>query len=384
MTFELALEKELTSAIKQCAKCKFCVTSCPMYENWYTQAAPGKMRAMYHSIKFNLKPDEVLRDIIYSCANCKNCEMTCNKLSTAVKFTEIIKMSREFLVEKGIVPKTIQEALDSTYKYGNPWRGGRKERDDWAKGLNVKRFSKGNNPEILYFVGCTASYDTRAQDVARSLALVLEKAGVNFGIIGNEERCCGGPILRLGEKGLFEMLVEENLELFEKYNINRIVTTSPHCYNTFVNDYPKKGLNVQHYTQLLSELIEQGRLNFSKKIDKIATYHDPCFLGRHNNIYDAPRQILEAIPGLHLVEMPRNRENSFCCGGGGGMMWVDEVLSQERTCAKRASEASSVEPDIIATSCPFCLINLEDGVKLIEKEAKIQVRDIAELVKEAI
>jgi Fe-S oxidoreductase len=216
------------------------------------------------------------------------------------------------------------------------------------------------------------------------MTFVLNKVGVDFGILGNEERCCGDPILRLGERGLFEMIAEENLALFEKYDISRIVTTSPHCYNTFIEDYTQKSFELQHYTQLLSELVEQGRLKFSKKVDKVVTYHDPCFLGRYNDIYEEPRKILEAIPGLTFVEMPRNRENSFCCGGGGGMMWMEEILSEERTCLKRAHEAVGIKPDIIATACPFCLINLEDGIKVLNKEDIVQVKDIIELVKDAI
>lgn len=376
------LEKDLIIDILQCLKCKFCVTSCPMYEGWITQAAPGKMQSIYHVIKLGLKPDTEFRDVLYSCTMCGHCESTCSKVSTGVLSTEIIKKGREFLVEKGIVSKTVQDALYNAHKYGNPYGGPVHKRDEWAKGLKVKIFSNGENAEILYFVGCTASYDPRVQEVARSMAFVLNKAGVDFGILGNEEKCCGDPISRLGEKGLFEMIMEENLELFEKYGISRIVTTSPHCYNTFIKDYPKKGLKVQHYTQFVSELVDEGKLNFLKNVDKVVTYHDPCFLGRYNDIYEAPRKILEALAGLSLVEMPRNREESFCCGGGGGMMWADEI-SEERACVKRAREASSIEPDIVATSCPFCLINLEDGLKVLDRH-NIQVRDVVELVKDAI
>jgi Fe-S oxidoreductase len=355
-----------------------------MYEDWITQAATGKIQSIYYAIKFNLKLDEALQDIIYCCTLCANCEVACRKTSSNVAITDIIKMAREFLVEKGIVPKTAKGALVSVQRYGNPWEGPRNKRDGWTQGLRIKNFSNGDKAEILYFVGCTASYDTRAQDIARSMAFVLSKAGVDFGILGNEERCCGSPVLELGEKGLFEMLMEENLQLFERYGIRKIVTTCPHAYNTFIKYYPKNGLEVQHYTQLLSEILDQGKLNFSKKLDKVVTYHDPCFLGRYNDIFEAPRKVLEAIQGLSLVEMPRNKQDSFCCGGGGGMMWIDEVLTKERTCVKRAREAISVEPDVIATACPFCLLNLEDGIKVIDKEDKIQVKDIIELVKDLL
>lgn len=378
------LEKDLIIDILQCSKCKFCATSCPMYEEWLTQAAPGKLQSIYHVIKSGLKPDKAFRDIIYSCAMCAHCESTCSKVSTGVLSTDIIKKARQFLVEKGMVPRTVQEALYNAYKYGNPYGSLVDKRDEWAKGLRVKNYSNGENAEILYFVGCTASYDPRVQKVARSMVSVFNEAGVDFGILGNEEKCCGDPISRLGEKGLSEVLVKENLELFEKYGISRIVTTSPHCYNTFIKDYPKKKLKVQHYTQFLSELVDEGKLNFSKKMDKLVTYHDPCFLGRYNDVYEAPRKILEAVPGLSLVEMPRNREESFCCGGGGGMMWMDEVLSEETMRVKRAREASNVEPDIVATACPFCLLNLGDGLKVIDRHDGIRVKDVAELVKDAL
>jgi len=378
------IEKDLISEILQCSKCKFCTTSCPMYEGWITQAATGKIQSIHYAIKLGLKLDETLRDIIYCCALCANCEVACRKMSSNVAITEIIKMAREFLVERGIVPKTVQEALINVQRYSNPWGRHKNKRDEWTRGLKIKNFSNGDKAEILYFVGCTASYDTRAQEIARSMIFVLNKAGVDFGILGNEENCCGSPVLELGEKGLFEMLMEQNLELFEKYDIGKIVTTCPHAYNTFIKYYPKKEVEVQHHTQLLSEILDQGKLNFSKKLDKVVTYHDPCFLGRYNDIYEAPRKVLEAIPGLSLVEMPRNRQDSFCCGGGGGMMWMDEVLTKERTCVKRAREAASIAPDIIATACPFCLLNLDDGVKVIDKEDRIQVKDIIELMRDAM
>lgn len=300
-----------------------------------------------------------------------------------MEYIENIKRAREFLVEHGVVPKTLQDALIKTYRYGNPWGGVPTNRDEWTEGLNVKNFSKGDEAEILLFVGCTPSYDPRVKEVVRSIAYVLGKAKVDFAILGNEERCCGAPILRMGEKGLYEMLVEENLKLFEKYDVSRIVTASPHSYNAFINDYPRKGLEIQHYTQFVLQLMEQGKIELSEKLNKITTYQDPCFLGRYNGIYEDPRKILESIPGVTLVEMPRNREDSFCCGGGGGMMWMDE-LSEERTCTKRAQEAAGLRPDIIATACPFCLINLEDGIKVIDMEDRIKIRDIMELIKEAI
>jgi len=374
---------ELAADILNCVKCKFCVSSCPMYEGWLSQSAPGKMQSIYYIIKHGLKPDDKIRDILYSCTLCSQCKDICSQKSAGAEYIETIKRARAFLVENGVVPKTLQDALVKTYNYGNPWGGSPDSRDEWTQGLEIKKLSDGEEAEVLYYVGCTSSYDPRAQEIAKAISFVLDKAGVDFAILGNEENCCGAPILRMGERGLFELLVEDNKALFEKYDVNKIVTASPHSYNSLVNDYPLKGIQVLHYSQFLLQLMEEGRIELNNRIEKVVTYHDPCFLGRYNDIYDEPRKILESIPGLTLVEMPRNREDSFCCGGGGGMMWMDE-LSEERTCAKRAREAAGIEPDIIATACPFCLINLEDGVKVIDVEDRIQIKDIVELVRDAM
>lgn len=374
--------------LSKCIECYACVSACPMISTEEDVAHGFASPVIMNKLaKFALDPrDNEDRISIahsegaYSCTTCARCKEVC-PWGIEILSLSIVYL-RQLLVEKGLVPRTAQDSLTKTYKYGNPWMGKRK-RNEWAKRLKVKRYPRGEKAEILFYVGCTASYDTRAQKIARSLVSVFNKAGVDFAILGNEEKCCGSPILRLGEKGLYDMLVDENLKLFEKYGIKRIVTASPHSYNAFLNDYPKKGLEVQHYTQLISALIEQGRINFSRRMDAVVTYHDPCYLGRYNNIYEPPREILKAIPGLTLIEMPRNREDSFCCGGGGGMMWIDE-LSEERACTRRAREAASVEADIIATACPFCLINLEDGVKTIGQDNTIQIRDIIELVKDVI
>lgn len=217
------------------------------------------------------------------------------------------------------------------------------------------------------------------------MVAVLDKARVDFAILGNEERCCGDLPLQIGERGLFEVLAEQNMKNFERHNIRRIVTTSPHCYDTIKKHYPNFGgeFEVQHYTQFVWELIEQGKLNFSRKVEKVVTYHDPCYLGRHNNIYEEPRKILEAIPGLKLVEMERSRENSFCCGGGGGRMWTEET-SVNNICKIHAQDAADTSAKVLATACPFCFIQLEDGVKSLDLEGKLEVIDLLQLVAEAL
>jgi len=244
--------------------------------------------------------------------------------------------------------------------------------------------------ELLYFVCCTAAYDLRVQPVARALARAFQAAGLDFGTLGTEESCCGSGVRRLGEKGLFEMLVEENGEMFRSVGASRLVTTSPHCFNTFKNEYGLDGIEVLHYTQLIAELIEQGRLNLSNEVNKKVTYHDPCFLGKQNHVFDEPRAILKAIPGVELVEMDRNRERSLCCEGGGGRMWAEGTNLEERLAFQRVQEAAETGAEILAVACPFCLLTLEDAVKVqgldeADQDGRtLQVMDIMELVNLAL
>jgi len=291
---------------------------------------------------------------------------------------------RRVLTEGGRVKPTVRDALESTFKFGNPWGRGKAKRADWAQGLNVKNLSEGANAEILYFVGCTPSYDDRVQAVARAMVKVFEKAEVDFGILGNEEICCGSEMRRLGEEGLFEFLVEDSLEIFKQHGVKRMVTTSPHCYNTFKNEYEGLDFEVQHYTQFVADLIERGKLVFSEEVNKVVTYHDPCYLGKQNQIYDEPRVILQSIPGLKFVEFDRSRERSLCCEGGGGRMWVEASSGGERLAETRVKDALALGAEVIATACPFCMLTLEDAVKTTGAEGSIEVLDIVELVAQAI
>ena len=284
------------------------------------------------------------------------------------------------------MPRTVKDVFDSTFKYHNPVLMPPRKRTEWSTGLDIKELSVVGKTDILYFVGCLASYDERNQEIAKSLAEVFREIDVDFATLGNEEWCCGDHILRLGEKGLFEMLAEHNVSLFEECSFDRIVTISPHCYHTFRNDKPYENIKttVQHYTQVIAKAIEDGRLKPKKAISRKVTYHDPCFLGKRSNIYDEPRKILNSIPGLELVEMRRTRENSFCCGGGAGRVWTEEATPENRPSVDRAKEALELGVEVIATACPFCVTTLEDAVKVLDVEDKIAVKDISELVKEAV
>ena len=318
---------------------------------------------------------------LWDCTTCSVCTLRCPR---GLKPHELVIAIRSALAEEGNIPVAAKDALEATLKQGNPYGQLRSKRAEWAADLDVKDFSRGDKAETLYFVCCAASYDPRVQEVARALVSIFNHAGVDFAILGNEESCCGNEIRRLGEEGLFEMLQKQNLELFTRYGVRQIVTTSPHCYNALKNEYEASNVEVRHYSQFLAELIEQGKLNFSREMKRRVTYHDPCFLGKQNLIFDEPRFVLRSIPGITLVDFERSRERSLCCEGGGGRQWVDVSNSQERLSDIRINEALELGVEVLATACPFCLLNLEDAVKTLGVAEKIQIKDIAELVSEAI
>jgi Fe-S oxidoreductase len=277
-----------------------------------------------------------------------------------------------------------KRALESLEKYGNPYGMVPSDRKQWMEGLNIPHFSKES--AVLFYVGCTAPHDPVVAKMAKAIVTLLEKAKVKFGIIA-DEICCGSPSLSMGEVLLFEDLSAKNLEKFSSLGVKHIVTLSPHCYDIFVNRYPKEsmqGIKVQHYTQFLADLIDQKKLVFKKMIEQKVTYQDPCYLGRHNEVYDAPRKVLHNIPGIKLVEFNRVMADSICCGGGGGRMWADFKSETERIANLRVKEALSVGEGVVVTACPWCLINLVDGVKSVHVEAKLAVKDLAEFCVEAL
>jgi Fe-S oxidoreductase len=323
---------------------------------------------------------EPMRGEFWDCTTCKECELSC---PAELKIIDLVLAMRRIFIDEGHIPRTAARALESTYTYGNPGKEVRSARADWAKGLGVKEFSEGARAEMLLYIGCTPSYDLRVLKVAQALALVLHKAEVDFAILGGEEMCCGNEVYRMGEEGLFEFLVESNMKLFQKYGVSKIVTISPHCYNTFKNEYPLH-IGVEHYTQHIAGLLATGKLKPSGEIGKRVTYHDPCYLGRHNGVYEQPRQLLQGIPGLELVEMERNRETSLCCEGGGGRMWLEASTPGPRLAESIVRDAIAMGAEIIATSCPFCLLNIEDAIKATGYEAEIRVYDVIELVAQSL
>ncbi len=358
--------------VKKCIQCGTCSGSCPT--TW--EHTPRKILEF---IRAEIPEEPLKGDSVWMCTNCNTCGVRCPHQIT---MADLVGVLRSFLVEGGKIPKTIQDALMNMFRHGNPWGGLENKRRDWAKDLGVRDISTVKEVDVLYFVGCTPSYDVRGQEVARAMVKVFEKANVDFAILGNKEKCCGDSARRIGETGLFEFLVEENMSFFKKYSFRRIVTTSPHSFDVFSKYYPedlRENIEIMHYTQFLAQLIDEGKIEFKGKIENgVVTYHDPCFLSKHNKVTEEPRKIIECIPGAELIEMKRVKENSFCCGGGGGRIWMEEPV-KERPAYKRAIEAVSVKPNYIAVACPFCLMMLEDSVKVLGKE-EIQVKDISELV----
>lgn len=370
-----------------CTKCSICYSACPaaIDERFL---GPSALTANYRFIadsrdkgcEERLKP---MADNIWLCTQCNSCTLFCPKL---VSCANSIVDDHSLLVEAGNIPRTVKDVLESVYKYHNPMSTHQSKRMEWAEGLNVKTFPNVAKADVLLFTCCSNTYDLRSREIARTMAQILNSLGVNYATLGTEEWCCGDHILRMGEKGLFEELALHNIEMFKKFSAEKIVTLSPHCYNTFKNDkpYADAKLNVQHYTQFLAEAIQQGKIKPAKTVKRRVAYHDPCFLGKRNEIYDAPRQVLQSIRGLELVEMRRTRQSSFCCGGGAGRVWTEEAEPEKRPCVDRVKEALNLGVDTIAVACPFCVTTLEDAVKVLDVENKIAVRDILELLKETI
>jgi len=358
-----------------CIQCGKCTGSCPI-----SVISPHfNIRKLLYEI-LNSEGEDIAqkREMLWDCSTCTTCVVRCPK---EVDPADLIISMRSVLVEDGQVPPKIRDVLKSISIRGNPWNIGQEKRSEWAEGLDIKSIA---DAEILYYVGCTVAFDPRLQKIAKALAQTLAKAGINFGTLGNDEVCCGNEIRRMGDVWSFDALKEMNIEMFKQFPIKQIITTSPHCYNTFKNEYTDLDIEVKHYTQIIPDLIKKKKLSFSKKFEKTVTYHDPCFLGRQNQIFDEPRDILKSIPSLNFVEMDRARERALCCEGGGGRMWIEAFETMERTATIRVKEAMDCGAEILATACPFCLLTLEDAVKSGELEDKIQILDIIEIVSQVI
>jgi Fe-S oxidoreductase len=363
-------------AFKYCYQCGMCDTVCP-----WNRVRAFSMRKLIRQATFGLT--EIENEEIWRCTTCGKCPQRCPR---GVGIIEVGVASRRMATEFGVFPnsvKPIRGVSSSLTGEGNPLNEERAKRANWAEGLSVKTFTEGM--EILYFPCCYLSYDARLKKVAKATASILNKAGVDFGILGSAEVCCGESIRKTGDEDLFKRLARENIKTFIDNGVKKILVSSPHCYHAFKNEYAEFKVNfeVVHISQYLLELINTGRLEISKEYAKKIAYHDPCYLGRHNGLYDPPRESLKKISGVELKEMPDSRVDSLCCGGGGGRIWM-ETPKGERFCDLRLEQAVGVGAEILATACPYCITNFEDSRMNREDSDTIAVKDITEIIQEVI
>ncbi len=334
----------------------------------------------------NLIEDVITEEELWACTTCRNCEDQCPVANEHVE--KIIDMRRYLVMTEGKMPHEATRYFQNIERQSNPWGINRKERIRWREGrddIHVPTVEETDDFEYLFFVGSMGSFDNRSQKIAQSFAKIMNHAGVKFAILGNEERNSGDTARRMGNEFLFQQLCAENIATFQAYNVKKIVTICPHTYNTFKNEYPEFGLEaeVYHHTELIWKLIEEKRIALNKDVQESIAYHDSCYLGRYNNLFDIPRKILNAVPGVNVLEMERSRENAMCCGAGGGMMWMEEKQGK-RVNIERTEQALRLAPTAIGSNCPYCLTMLSDGVKAKEAEKRVQTLDIAEIVERAI
>jgi len=363
-------------AFKRCFQCGLCDTVCP-----WNRVRNFSMRKIVRQATFGMT--EIENEDIWLCTTCGRCPQQCPR---DVKQIASVVALRRVATEYGVFPKSVvpvRTIRGSLVGEGNTLGAERVKRGEWAKGLSVNAFSEGT--DILYFPGCYPSYDPRLKKVAAATAKILNKAGVDFGILGEKENCCGESIRKTGDEELFKRLARENIKTFIDKGVKKILVSSPHCYHTFKNEYPEfmVEFEVMHITQYLFQLIREGRLELSNEYKKRITYHDPCYLGRHNGIYDEPREVLNKVPGLELIEMPDSREDSLCCGGGGGRVWM-ETEKGERFSDLRIEQAMGVGAEVLVTACPYCITMFEDSRLTMDVAEKMEIKDITEIIGETV
>jgi Fe-S oxidoreductase len=385
--------------LEACTNCGRCQDACPAH----LTGKPLSPRRMTQNLKEHLwregpkllatpvekrEPEAVMQttvgeDELWACTACMACEEACPVYIEQIRRN--VDMRRYLVLMETKFHTDVKLAFKNMQTNGNPWGVSRGARAEWAKSLGVKKYAEVENPEILFWVGCAGSYDDRNQKVATSLVKILKATGIRFGFLGTEEGCCGDSARRMGNEYLFQTLAEAAIETLKTYGVKKILTMCPHCFHTMKNEYPQLGgeFEVIHYTQFLTELISSGKLKLTRPISKVITYHDSCYLGRGNQLYDVPRKILQSIPGVKLVEMERNQSRSFCCGAGGGRMWMEEKIGT-RINQKRTDHAAETQAEMIGTACPYCLSMLVDGVKETNRSEKMTVSDLGELVEQSM
>jgi Fe-S oxidoreductase len=363
-------------AFRFCFQCGLCDSVCP-----WNRVRQFSIRKIIREATFGLT--EIDGEDIWRCTTCGRCPARCPR---GVKQIEVGVSLRRVASEYEVFPASMRSARTaraSLISEGNPLQGERAKRAAWAKDLGVKTFDEGM--EVLYFVGCYLSYDPRMKKVAVATAEILKKAGVAFGILGDKENCCGESIRKTGSEKVFRSLAKENIKTFVDNGVKKIIVSSPHCYHTFKNEYPEFMVNfeVVHISQYLAELVREGRLELTNGFDKKFTYHDPCYMGRHNEIYDEPRELLKMATGKDTLEMADSRRDSLCCGGGGGRIWMDTPM-EERFSDLRLKQAKEVGAEVLVTACPYCITNFEESRLNLEYDDVLEIKDITEVVQAAL
>jgi Fe-S oxidoreductase/nitrate reductase gamma subunit len=323
---------------------------------------------------------------IWACTTCGACQETCPVYVEHI--VKIIDLRRNLVMTLSKMPETAQLMLRNMQSRGHPWAGiqSLRLRGDWTSGLELKLLAEGDSANTLFWVGCTGALAERNVAATLSMTRVLKAAGVDFAVLGEAETCCGDPARRAGYEFQFQIMAEQNIEIFKSHNIKEIITACPHCYNTIKNEYPKYGgdFKVVHYTQLIADLIGQGKLKLTNGLNSKLTYHDPCYLGRYNSVYLEPRRILQAIPKTKLVEMERSRNTGFCCGGGGGHMWIEEQPGTTKINQMRLEDAIKTGAETVVTACPYCLQMFEESIEHKEMKDSMKAKDLAEIVEAAM
>ena len=364
-------------AFKSCYQCGMCDTVCP-----WSRVGKFSMRKLVREATFGLT--EIDSEDIWRCTTCGKCPQVCPRDVKQIESgVALRRVATEYDVFAGGA-SPIPGVAASLRAEGNPFGEARSKRADWANGLGVKRFEEGM--EVMYSPGCYLSYDPRGKKIAKATVEILQAAGVNFGILGTDESCCGESIRKTGDEKLFKTLARQNIRNFVDNGVTKILVSSPHCYHSFKNEYREFKVNFEviHITEFLHQLISEGRLKLTKEVARTVTYHDPCYLGRHNGVYDEPRAALKSVPGLQLNEMAESRKNSMCCGGGGGRIWM-ETPKGERFSDLRLEQAVSTGAGVMVTACPYCTTNFEDSrLSRPDGGASIEIKDITEIIREAI
>ena len=386
-------QKELLDGYA-CIMCNRCQDACPAY---YTgkELSPSALEInKRYYLNENLKEFSEGADSLeglskwmlseeaaWSCTTCGFCIEVCPVGNEPM--VDILRMRQDLVLMESNFPKGAMETFEKIENYGNPWGMSPNDREKWTEGMEVPKMREKGSAEYLYWAGCSGAYDDRGKDISRSVAKIMNESGVDYAILGNEETCTGDSARRIGNEYLFQMQAAQNMENFEKYGVKKIVTQCPHCLTTLKNDYGEIGaeLEVVHHSEFIADLIKDGKIKPEKSLEEDITFHDACYVGRHHGEYDAPRNVLESVMGkdAKLVEMPRNKEESFCCGAGGGNMWYD-IDKGKRINVERFEEAIETGVKKVATSCNFCMIMMEDARKVTGQDEKMEVFDISELV----